>query len=541
MATYHCSVKAGPKGKAAAHAQYIAREGKYSEGERFDDLESSGEGNLPKWAEHDSSYFWKASDDHERANGTAYREIVVALPRELTPVQRHELMNSFVSQELGERHAYKWAIHNPKAAIDGDDQPHGHLMYCERENDGIERDPEQYFKRYNAKAPERGGCRKIGSGKKPAERAAELVELRERWATLQNEHLQRAGHDVQVDHRSLKDQDIDREPERHLGPKRARNPQNVAALLERRAAEGELERAQREVTSLIDVSGDLSAALAAREQQQRREDLRQRIAQIEAEKATQANQVKPVNPLELLDDRTLKAEFEQLARMGAPAELAEKRPDVVAARKLAADTAAAEQAAKEAASKAMAAAREWEEKHYLRALLKVGNEAERLRQEHASQTAAAEKLGREHQRAARAADTLAKTTTAEIAAVQAEPRARLATISQEKERREAVRTAQIQAIQKRLSARTPGMHTFEVKHFPSSGKGVIVLDTAEHVVLQTGWQTTHAHAREAFGGNAPKLGQAVQIDHDQDGKATWKPAKLDLSRVLGLGGGGKGR
>jgi hypothetical protein len=55
MASYHCSVKAGPKGKAAAHAQYIAREGKYSEGERFDDLESSGEGNLPKWAEHDSS------------------------------------------------------------------------------------------------------------------------------------------------------------------------------------------------------------------------------------------------------------------------------------------------------------------------------------------------------------------------------------------------------------------------------------------------------------------------------------------------------
>jgi hypothetical protein len=540
MASYHCSVKAGPKGKAAAHAQYIAREGKYSEGERFDDLESSGEGNLPKWAEHDSSYFWKASDDHERANGTAYREIVVALPRELTPDQRHELMASFVSQELGEKHAYKWAIHKPDAAIEGDEQPHGHLMYCERESDGIERDPEQYFKRYNAKAPERGGCRKIGSGKKPAERAAELVELRERWATLQNEHLQRAGHDVQVDHRSLKDQGIDREPERHLGPKQARNPQNVAALLERRAAEGELERAQREVTSLIDVSGDLSAALAAREQQQRREDLRQRIAQIEAERATQANQVKPVNPLELLDDRTLKAEFEQLARMGAPAELAEKRPDVVAARKLAADTAAAEQAAKEAASKAMAAAREWEEKHYLRALLKVGNEAERLRQEHASQTAAAEKLGREHQRAAHAADTLAKTTTAEIAAVQAEPRARLATISQEKERREAVRTAQIQAIQKHLSARTPGMQTFEVQ-YARTLKGVVVLDTPEHVVVQVSRATTFAHPRKSFGGNPPKVGQSVQIRHDETGNATWTPAKLDLGQVLGLGGGGRGR
>ena len=33
-------------------------------------------------------------------------------------------------------------------------------MFNERLQDGIERDPEQYFKRYNSKNPERGGAKK---------------------------------------------------------------------------------------------------------------------------------------------------------------------------------------------------------------------------------------------------------------------------------------------------------------------------------------------------------------------------------------------
>ena len=44
--------------------------------------------------------------------------------------------------------------------MDGNDQPHVHLMFNERLQDGIERDPEQYFKRYNSKNPERGGAKK---------------------------------------------------------------------------------------------------------------------------------------------------------------------------------------------------------------------------------------------------------------------------------------------------------------------------------------------------------------------------------------------
>ncbi|MGK3681331.1 hypothetical protein ACSLOD_27915, partial [Escherichia coli] len=46
-------------------------------------------------------------------------------------------------RKLGERHAWSFAIHNPKASIDGGEQPHAHIMMSQRVNDGIERTPEQ--------------------------------------------------------------------------------------------------------------------------------------------------------------------------------------------------------------------------------------------------------------------------------------------------------------------------------------------------------------------------------------------------------------
>ena len=52
-------------------------------------------------------------------------EIEVALPRELTPEQRRELVEDFIQQELGDRHAYQWAIHTPKAALEKGEQQIG--------------------------------------------------------------------------------------------------------------------------------------------------------------------------------------------------------------------------------------------------------------------------------------------------------------------------------------------------------------------------------------------------------------------------------
>lgn len=235
MASYHLSVKVGAKGKAAAHAEYIEREGEYKL-KHQEKLEATEHGNMPQWAQDDPNLFWRCADEFERKNGSTYREIEIALPRELTPQQRKELVQVFVEQELGDQHAYTWAIHTPKASIEGGEQPHAHIMYSERIQDGIERGPDQFFKRYNPKQPERGGCQKSNTTKSAEQRKAELVDLRERFADLQNVFLEEYGHTDRVDHRSLADQGIDRIPEKHLGWIDSQKKESKDLLLEYREA-----------------------------------------------------------------------------------------------------------------------------------------------------------------------------------------------------------------------------------------------------------------------------------------------------------------
>lgn len=294
MAIARLSAKVGKAGKAAPHADYIAREGAYARRlDKGEALEATESGNMPRWAETNPGEFWRSADAHERANGTTYREFELALPRELPPAERAALVRDFVTQELGERHAYTWAIHRPKAA-DGLDQPHAHLMFSERRRDGIDRDPDQYFKRYNAKAPESGGARK-GYGERPgqtltaAERKAELRGLRGRWESLTNAHLERAGVDARIDMRSYRAQGIeDRAPERKQLPSAWRDPTQRAAVLEFRQSHRERAEAAADLRRLVpDPGADLAQhtkALAERDARiaARQEVKRQQVAAITA-------------------------------------------------------------------------------------------------------------------------------------------------------------------------------------------------------------------------------------------------------------------
>jgi hypothetical protein len=263
--------------------------------------------------------FWTAADRYERANGATYREIEIALPRELNPTQREALVLDFIRQEIGERHAHQWAIHNPGAALAGGEQPHAHLMYSERTVDGIERGAEQYFKRYNGQHPERGGCRKDSAGTEER-----LLEIRQRWAEVQNAHLQQQGHAVRVDHRSLADQGIERAPEQHLGGRRVRQlaPDQREALLERRAAEDELQHSQRALAP-FDLSQHLHALTAAAQQREQAEQAarmaearaycQHALSEFRAELARQAER-----------ERALEAERERLQRPEAERERSQR-------------------------------------------------------------------------------------------------------------------------------------------------------------------------------------------------------------------------
>ena len=254
MAISHLSVKVGQTGKAGPHAAYIAREGKYANRlEKGERLEATEAGNLPAWAQANPLEFWQAADLHERANGTTYREFEVALPRELAAADRLSLVREFIAQELGDRHAYQFAIHCP-TAVDGKEQPHAHIMFSERQRDGIERDPAHYFKRHNAKAPEKGGAKKgwgehAGQTRSKDERAADLKALRQRWEKTCNAALERAGHAERIDLRSNAERGINLPPERKMRPSEWRTRR--AEVIEFRQARAELSKAVPNVAAEI--------------------------------------------------------------------------------------------------------------------------------------------------------------------------------------------------------------------------------------------------------------------------------------------------
>ena len=310
MAIGRLSMKVGKAGKAGPHAAYIAREGQYANRlERGEKLEATEAGNMPAWAQSNPLAFWQAADAYERKNGTTYREMEIALPRELSAAQRIELVREFVRQEIGDRHAYQWALHVPTAA-DGGEQPHFHLMFSERQVDGIDRDPEQYFKRYNAKAPEKGGARKgygpsAGQTLTKAERAAELKELRGRWEAMCNAHLERAGVEQRIDMRSHAERGTGLEPERKQLPSQWRG-QGRANVIEFRQARAELAEARQELARAVP---DARAEVIHLEAERQRREQAQREARerAEREKAQQERQ-----RLERMSSRELAQEIARL-------------------------------------------------------------------------------------------------------------------------------------------------------------------------------------------------------------------------------------
>ncbi len=216
MASFHFSVKSGKRGKASEHAAYIAREGKHGKNKDNNDLIAKEHGNLPEWANDTPSLFWKTADKNERINGAAYLEFEIALPSELTASQNMELVQAFIKQEIGNK-PFQLAIHSPQASLGEVHQPHLHAMFSDRKPDGIERPPEQHFKRHNSAHQELGGCKKDSGGKDPSTLKNHLKTLRANWAELQNQFLEKNGHSARVDHRSNKERGIELEPERHLG------------------------------------------------------------------------------------------------------------------------------------------------------------------------------------------------------------------------------------------------------------------------------------------------------------------------------------
>ena len=239
MAIYHLTASAGSRSGgvvAAMKYDYIAREGRYEEDDPGREEDGRGEvrhlesGNMPEWAADRPRSYWAAADEHERANGRLFREIHVALPAELSRSQQKELARELAHDITGsKRLPYTLAIHEGGERGSGEPaNPHAHLVWSDRGPDGRDRTAATWFRRYNAKAPEKGGARKHGQANGPRW----LCQVREQWADRANQALERGGHEGRVDHRSLAVRAVEaadagdmataekllRAPNVHLGP-----------------------------------------------------------------------------------------------------------------------------------------------------------------------------------------------------------------------------------------------------------------------------------------------------------------------------------
>ena len=135
----------------------------------------------PAWA-LDREQLWNAVEACEkRKDAQLAREFEIALPRELSPEARIELLRGFVRQEFVSRGMIAdMSIHCPKAA-DGLDAPHAHVLLTLRPTEG-----DQF-------------------GKKAREwnDVALLEGWRKQWSDAANAALDRAASSARIDHRTL--------------------------------------------------------------------------------------------------------------------------------------------------------------------------------------------------------------------------------------------------------------------------------------------------------------------------------------------------
>lgn len=158
--------------------------------------------NTPDWMRNRAK-LWNAVEHVEdkstrRHTAQLSREIQLSLPHELTHEQRLNLVRNFVTEQfVDEGMIADVAIHAPFSDPGADERNfHAHVMLTTRSLHGDD----------------------FGKKNREWNKPERLEQWREAWADHQNHELERIGSSERVDHRSLEDQGIMREPQKHLGP-----------------------------------------------------------------------------------------------------------------------------------------------------------------------------------------------------------------------------------------------------------------------------------------------------------------------------------
>ena len=240
MAIYHLSIKtfSRSKGQSATAAVAYRAGAKIEceqEGRTHDYTRKAGvlhseiflPDDAPSWAADRQQLWNKAEEAETRKNSTVAREFEIALPKELDEQQRIALVQDFAKQ-IVERHgcAVDAHLHDDDSRRTKQNH-HAHIMLTTRklEKDGFTKKTRELDQK----------------------QSGEVGYWREQWAITTNEHLREHGirdknnNLISIDHRSLKDQGLEREPTIKMGVN--------ASALERKGIKTERGDFNRSVTA----------------------------------------------------------------------------------------------------------------------------------------------------------------------------------------------------------------------------------------------------------------------------------------------------
>ena len=143
----------------------------------------------------DRQTLWNAVDQKEnRHDSRLAREIDVTLPRELSRDEQIEIVREYATKSfVKEGMCADIAIHDK-----GDGNPHAHILLTVRDVDET-------------------GFIKHDKSRKEWNRTENMTKWRREWAEVNNKKFEEKGLDIRIDHRSYKEQGIDRIPTIHLG------------------------------------------------------------------------------------------------------------------------------------------------------------------------------------------------------------------------------------------------------------------------------------------------------------------------------------
>ena len=191
MAIYNLRVEPDRGRSAVYRYEYTLRVNDFSweKDSKYDDFLFGQNVNMPDFASEDPKLFWESCENYERANANTFRTIDFSLPTELSDEENIELAAKFAEELFGDKFVYSMAVHSKPSGVQSIQNIHCHIMFSERKLDGIERDSKKFFKRFNRKNPQLGGCEKTDEWTE----YSKLYYIRQTWERIANEKFQEKG------------------------------------------------------------------------------------------------------------------------------------------------------------------------------------------------------------------------------------------------------------------------------------------------------------------------------------------------------------